>query len=350
MAKKKKKRIGLWLTVIVILGGAAAGWYFYQLLYSKALKLPNGDVVLYIQSDWTEHDVLSWLKQNKLVRHPEMMEAVMAKKNYTGTNVVAGKYTLRSDMNAPELIDWLRAGNGEEEVKVRFNSARSVSDIAIMVGSAIEVDNAELLEVFQDPATLERYGFNALTITTLFLPDTYLMEWDTDPEEFLARMASEYKAFWNAGRKSRAEKIGLTQSEVTTLASIVQAEQQAHPEEQPIIAGLYLNRLKKGMRLQSDPTVIYAIGDFSINRVLRHHLVTPSAYNTYLNSGLPPGPINVPSKKAIDAVLFASDHDYIYMCAKSDFSGYHAFAESLVDHNRNARAFQQALNERRIYR
>jgi UPF0755 protein len=184
----------------------------------------------------------------------------------------------------------------------------------------------------------------------MFFPDTYKMEWDTDADEFIARMAQEYKRFWSEDRIQKARQYGLSQSEVSTLASIVQAEQQVHPDERKVIAGLYLNRLKKGMRLQSDPTVVYAVGDFSINRVLTKHLSTPSPYNTYINAGLPPGPINLPSKQTIDAVLNADKNNYIFMCAKADFSGYHAFATNLSEHNRNARAFQKALNHRKIYK
>jgi UPF0755 protein len=176
------------------------------------------------------------------------------------------------------------------------------------------------------------------------------MEWDTDAEDFISRMSVEYKNFWTGKRKALARELGLSQSEVTTLASIVQAEQQSFPDERRRIAGLYLNRLNKGMRLQSDPTVVYALGDFNKQRVLRADLSVESPYNTYKYAGLPPGPINIPSKQSIDAVLNAEKHKYIYMCAKADFSGYHAFATNLSAHNANARAFQRALNERKIYR
>lgn len=349
MAKRKKHKL-FWLLMLFFAALGGAGWYTYSLLFSRALTLPKDEVAIYIHTGWTEKDVLAYLQENKLLRHPKLLEAVMEKKNYTGNLVVPGKYLIQRDMNAPDLIDHLRAGNGEVEVKVRFNTARTLADIAGMVSKTIEADSISLMNVFTSTATMERLGFNAVSFTTMFLPDTYQMEWDTNPDEFLDRMAEEYKSFWGSGRKNRAEAIGLSQSEATTLASIVQAEQQVYPEEQPIIAGLYLNRIRKGMKLQSDPTVIFAIGDFKMNRVLKQHLITPSPYNTYVNVGLPPGPINIPSKRAIDAVLFPSEHQYIYMCAKADFSGYHAFAENLIDHNKNARAFQKALNERRIYK
>ena len=162
-------------------------------------------------------------------------------------------------------------------------------------------------------------------------------------------MAKEYKNFWNTDRKAKANKLNLSQSEISTLSSIVQMETVKN-DEKPIVAGVYINRLKKGMRLQADPTVIYAVGDFSIKRVLKKHLSYDSPYNTYLHKGLPPGPITVPEISSIDAVLNYKHHKYIFFCAKEDFSGYHNFAVTLSQHNRNARKFQNALNRRKIYK
>jgi UPF0755 protein len=274
----------------------------------------------------------------------------MEKKNYNDDLVVSGKYTLTDDMSLNTLIDHLRAGNGEEEVNVTFNSARTLEEIAGDVANYIEADSIDLVVAMTSNEMAAKFGFDPTSFKTMFFPDTYRMEWDTDAEEFISRMASEYKTFWTGERKSKARSLGLSQSEVTTLASIVQAEQQLHSEERKTIAGLYLNRLNRGMKLQSDPTVVYALGDFSINRVLTKHLQVDSPYNTYKYAGLPPGPINIPYKQSIDAVLNADEHNYLYMCAKDDFSGYHAFATNLSQHNRNARAFQRALNERGIYR
>ena len=214
----------------------------------------------------------------------------------------------------------------------------------------LESDSARLHHMLQNPEVIGRLGFDERTILTLFLPDSYRFLWNTNEDSLLARMAREYKQFWTAERKAKARALGLSQSEVTILASIVQAEQQALPDERARIAGLYLNRLKRGMRLQSDPTVIFALQDFSIRRVLNIHLKTDSPYNTYKIAGLPPGPILIPSKQSIDAVLNAEKHNYLYMCAHEDFSGYHRFASTLAQHTVNARKFQQALNNRGVYR
>jgi len=344
------KKIVLFILIIVLLIGAVIGYYAYDIIYGSALETEEERVAFYIKSNWDKEDVLNSLNTTAGLRRPELARRLMEKKNYQGDLVVPGKYTLRADMGLNELIDHLRAGNGEEEVQVTFNSARKLSELAGKVSVNIEADSAMIAERLAGPEVAAKYGFNSDTFISMFFPDTYRMEWDTDADEFIERMAAEYKRFWTAERIQKATNYGLSQSEVSTLASIVQAEQQVHPDERKVIAGLYLNRLRKGMRLQSDPTVVYAVGDFSINRVLTKHLSTPSPYNTYIHVGLPPGPINLPSKQSVDAVLNADENRYIFMCAKADFSGYHAFATSLSEHNRNARAFQQALNDRKIYK
>lgn len=349
MAKRKTKAISF-TALIVIAGILAVGYYFYRLVYGPVLDLEKDTTAFYIHTGWDDKDVFDALLQMDIVKKPDALKFVMERKNYEGNRVVSGKYILTNKMNANDLVDHLRFGNGEVEVKIVLNHARTLQEIAGKVAENIEVDSVAILDKLTDPAIYRKYGFQPETFKAMFLPDTYHAEWDTDADEFLDRMASEYKAFWTPDRVQKARNINLSQSQVTTLASIVQAEQQLFPEERPMIAGLYLNRLKLGMRLQSDPTVVYAIGDFNINRVLTVHLKYESPYNTYLNAGLPPGPINIPTKQSIDAVLNPEENKYIYMCAKEDFSGYHAFAKTLSEHNRNARAFQSALNKRKIFK
>jgi UPF0755 protein len=184
----------------------------------------------------------------------------------------------------------------------------------------------------------------------LFIPNTYEFYWNTSAEQFVNRMLKEYKSFWDTTRKAKADKIELNYYEVATLASIVEKEQNIKRDERPEIAGLYLNRIKKKMKLESDPTLIFALGDFSIKRVLNKDKKVDSPFNTYKHKGLPPGPICIPSINAIDAVLNASSHKYIFMCAKEDFSGYHNFAKTYVKHLVNARKYQKALNKRKIMR
>lgn len=346
----KGNRFLKFIIILFFIAGGYLGYRAYTLVFGKALDLEKEEIAFYIKSGWGSKEVLQALEKEANLKNPKWAERVMEKKNYNGDLVVSGKYTLTDDMSLNTLIDHLRAGNGEEEVNVTFNSARTLEEIAGDVANYIEADSIDLVAAMTSNEMAAKFGFDPTSFKTMFFPDTYRMEWDTDAEEFISRMASEYKTFWTGERKSKARSLGLSQSEVTTLASIVQAEQQLHSEERKTIAGLYLNRLNRGMKLQSDPTVVYALGDFSINRVLTKHLQVDSPYNTYKYAGLPPGPINIPYKQSIDAVLNADEHNYLYMCAKDDFSGYHAFATNLSQHNRNARAFQRALNERGIYR
>ena len=199
-----------------------------------------------------------------------------------------------------------------------------------------------------DSTWCDSLGFTRETIPALFIPNTYEIYWNVSPERFMARMKQEYNRFWTEERRKKAEALGLTPVEVSTLASIVE-EESAVADEYPTIAGLYLNRLKAGMPLQADPTVKFAAGDFALQRILDKHLAIDSPYNTYKYAGLPPGPIRIPSIRAIDAVLNPAHHRYFYMCAKEDFSGRHNFAATLAEHNRNANRYRAELNRRKIY-
>ena len=206
-----------------------------------------------------------------------------------------------------------------------------------------------MASVLLHDSTAAYYGFKANTFISMFIPNTYQVYWTDSPEQILDRMKKEYDAFWTDERKQKAKNLNMTQEEVSTLASIVKGETNKM-DEAPTVAGVYINRLKRGIALQADPTLVFAIGDFSIRRILNKDKNFDSPYNTYQHRGLPPGPINMPSIATLDAVLDYEDHNYLYFCAKEDFSGYHAFAKTLAEHNRNARKFQRALNRERIYR
>ncbi len=344
--KKKYRKVGLLFLFLLFLGFACI-YVGYKLAFSPAVTVWSNDA-FYVHTGWTEKEVLDELVQKRFVSRPQVLSFIFDQKNYSGTQVVPGKYILRQGMSLTELTNHLRAGNGEEQVKLTFSNVRTLSELASKVARQTEADSLQLISVFCNPTIQRDLGFNANTFIGMFLPDTYFVEWDTKPIDFLTRMRGEYEKFWTEERLQRASVLGLSENEVSTLASIVQAEQQMFPDERPVIARLYLNRLRIGMRLQSDPTVIYAIGDFQINRVLNKHLSADSPFNTYIYAGLPPGPINVPSKKSIDAVLYPDSNNYLYMCAKADFSGKHAFATNLDEHNRNAAAFRRALDKMKI--
>jgi UPF0755 protein len=215
------------------------------------------------------------------------------------------------------------------------------------IAKKIEPDSVSILLLLDSTSFVEKYGFTTDNVYTMFLPNSYQLYWNTSPEKFFKRMYANYEKFWTPERKAKATALNLDPIKVSVLASIVDAE-ALHDDEMPIIAGLYLNRLKKGMKLESDPTVIFALNDFTIRRVLTRYLSYNSPYNTYLHTGLPPGPVMMPSVNAINSVLDYKKTDYIYMCAKEDFSGYHNFATNAADHMANAHRFQQALNERNI--
>ena len=209
------------------------------------------------------------------------------------------------------------------------------------------VDSCEIANILNDTAYISKLGFTPETLPALFIPNTYEVYWNMSAEDFMQRMLKEHKAFWNEKRLKQAEAIGLTPIEVATLASIVE-EETANQAEKPMVAGLYINRLKKGMLLQADPTVKFSLQEFGLKRILFKHLEVDSPYNTYKYAGLPPGPIRVPSYQGLESVLNYTKHNYIYMCAKEDFSGTHNFAVTSAQHAANARKYQQALNRRGI--
>jgi len=341
---------GLAVFIILTVAALFAGYHLYTSYFDSVVSAEAAAEPLYVPTGSTSQDVLTILTERGLVEDPKVAAKLLKRKNYDGSKVEPGLYRLKEGMSLNAVVNHLRGGLGEEDVNITFNAARTPAELAGQAAGSIEADSAAVLALMTDPKTAQKYGFTKEAFLSMFLPDTYFAEWDTDAEGFVERMAREYNQFWTEERTEKARRLGLSQSEVSTLASIVQAEQQVRPEERPVIAGLYLNRLRRGMKLQSDPTVVYAVGDFNINRVLNIHLSHRSPYNTYRYTGLPPGPINVPQKSSIDSVLDADDHNYIFMCAKADFSGYHAFATTLAEHNKNAAAYRRALNDRNIYR
>jgi UPF0755 protein len=264
------------------------------------------------------------------------------------SKVKPGRYRITDGMSNRELVNMLRAGN-QVPIDFTFNNIRTKEQLAGRVGARLEADSVRFLFLLNDAGFLSKYGMSPETVMTLFIPNTYELYWNTSEEQFFDRMAQEYKKFWTDDRKSKAAALGMKQSEIVILASIVEAEQTRYTDERPSIAGLYLNRLKKGMPLQSDPTVIYALGDFSIQRVLNSDLDIDSPYNTYKHTGLPPGPIRIPEAASIDAVLNYKKCDYLYMCAEYG-TGHHKFTSDYDQHLKNARDYQKALNSASIKR
>ncbi len=347
-AKKLIARFVIWLLFVGVVSAGIAGFFVWDRVFRPNVE--TGDASssdFYIHSGSDLQGVLDSLEKKGLIKDRRSLEWLSLRKNYHN-NIRPGRYRLTGGMNNNELINMLRSGN-QVPVNVVFISQRKVEDIASAVAGQIEADSAAIVNLINDSEFIESAGFNANTIPALFIPNTYEMYWNVSAMQFINRMITEYERFWNEERERKRRETGLTRVEVSTMASII-SEETTKIDEMPVIAGVYINRIKRGMRLQADPTIKYAIGDFTVNRILTVHLNTESPYNTYRYAGLPPGPIAVPPVQAIDAVLNAEHHDYLYFCAKEDFSGYHRFAKTLAEHNRNARLYQNALNQRRVFR
>lgn len=343
LSKIAKIAIALGSILLLILAFTA---YTYYQLYFKPNVSGKGDY-LYIKTGSDFDDVMKTVSESKLLKDELSFRSAAEEMNY-GAKIKPGRYKFEAGAGNRQLINMLKAGN-QEPVNLFFRSIRLKTEFAGKISKMLEADSTALVHLLDSEAYVKQFGFNKETVYAMFLPNSYELYWNTSAEEFFERMNKEYKKFWNEERLAKAKAAGLSPVQVSVLASIVDAE-ALHDDEMPMIAGLYLNRYKKGIRLQADPTVIYAAGDFTIRRVLNRHLRIPSPYNTYLNAGLPPGPIMMPSINAIDAVLNYKKHEYIYMCAKEDFSGYHNFAVTQEQHLVNARKFQQALNIRNIKR
>lgn len=260
-----------------------------------------------------------------------------------GSTIKPGSYTLRKGMNVIEVARLLKIGS-HRTVRLTLNNARTPEALAGKIARRIDADSTAVLAALRDRTLAGELGFDSPeTMFSIFLPETYEVYADVAPEDLVRRMKRESDRFWADDRRSAAVRaIGLTPLEVMTLASIVH-EETNRTDEMPRIAGVYLNRIAKGMPLQADPTVKYALGDFSIKRILLKHLQVESPYNTYINTGLPPSPIAMPDMAAIEAVLNYERHDYYYFCARAEMDGYHNFARTLAEHNRNAAAYHRAL-------
>lgn len=347
MAAKKRK---LWkvlsiISLLLLLLAGAAAWFGYRIFMGPSVT--DKQAYLYVKTGASYSDVLQSIREQGIVEEPQYFGYIAEAMDYP-KSVKPGRYKLYKGMSNRELIGNLRGGY-QEAVKFRFENIRLKENFAGILGQNFEADSAAFSSILNNADVALSYGFTPDNFFTMFIPNTYEIYWNTSPDKIVARFHEEYNKFWNAQRKAKADSLQLSTQEVSVLAAIVKGE-ALHIDEMPVIAGLYLNRLERGMLLQADPTVIFANNDFTIRRVLNKHLSIDNPYNTYKYKGLPPGPIMLPSIAAIDAVLNHKKHDYIYMCAKDDFSGYHNFAKTVAEHLVNARKFQEALTKRNIMR
>ncbi len=342
------KKIIIAIVLLLVLG-VGVGAYFYNRFYMPNVEIKGSDkAYVYIRSEADFNEVLDTLKP--YLNNVSSFIQVAELKKYPKL-IKPGKYRIKNDWSNVELVDLLRSGN-QVEVKLVFNYANSVEEVAGKVSKQIAADSLEILNYVYSDDFLKKNKLTKETVPAIFIPDTYYVYWNTSAESFVNRMLKEYKKFWNEKRLARAKEIKLTPMEVSILASIVQKE-TSKKSERKIIAGLYMNRLNNNWRLESCPTVLYAIekeSNFTIkrNRLLYEDLQLDTPYNTYKNSGLPPGPISIPEKDAIDDVLYYQKNSYFYMNASVDKPGYNVFSKSLRQHNINARKYQAWLNKQNI--
>ena len=347
MIADKKKKLLLILIITFSVLGISMTFYFYQVFFSpNTFSEPDQPIALRIPSNANYKYVANNLYDDQIINDAVSFAFVAKVLGYQEL-VKPGLYTIKPRMTNLELVRLLRSGR-QTPVRITFNNVRTKEDLAEKISDNLEMQEDQFLALLQDSVYIRKFDFNEETIMSMFIPNTYEVWWNTSPEALFDRMYKEYNDFWTDERKKKAAELGLNPKEVSTLASIVQAESQKK-DERAKIAGVYLNRLKLNMPLQADPTLVFALGDFSLKRILNIHKETESPYNTYKYAGLPPGPINLPDINSLDAVLNYEDHDYLYFCAKEDFSGYHAFAKTLSEHNANARRYQAALNAAKIF-
>ena len=344
LKKRNRKRIFIWIASITLLLMVAIAAFLYSLVF-KPIELTE-EVYIYIDEERDYETVVDQLKEKVELPNEDVFRLLADRMNYPNM-VKTGRYAIEDGMTMPDLIRALRSGS-QVPINLTFNNIRTMENLAGRLSSQLMADSISILDVLNDTSVAAKYGFNEQTFGSMFIPNTYEVYWDTNVESLIERMKREYDSFWNTERRAKAEKLGLTPLEVTTLASIVE-EEATYADEYPIVAGLYINRLNRGMRLEADPTVKFAVGDATLRRILFKHLEVESPYNTYKIDGLPPGPIRIPSTASINATLSPAQHNYIFMCAKDDLSGRHNFAVTHAEHARNARAYQKALNERGIY-
>lgn len=344
-SKKKNLRIIIAVLAIILVVGGYFGIKFYNTYFAP--NVTDKEKYLYVKTGYVFEDLVTDLRYKEILNDIGTFWQAAEKMNLQGA-LKPGKYRLKEGMTNRALINMLKAGN-QEPVKLKFQNIRKIEGLASLLAKNLEPDSVAFMRLLDSAAFVEKYGFTTETVYTMFIPNTYEMYWNTSREEFFKKMNAEYLKFWNEERRKKAAAVGLDPITVTILASIVDAE-ALYDREMPTIAGLYLNRLERGILLQADPTVIFANNDFTVKRVTGPLLRVDSRYNTYKYAGLPPGPINMPSINAIDAVLNKEDNNYLYMCAKEDFSGYHNFAATVQEHNINAKKYREALNKRNIFR
>lgn len=344
MKRKRKNIVTIFITVILAGIIISLIWVYFYIF--SPLFYPQKTTFLYIDRDDTIDSIYNKLSSEGRCKHTAGFYALTILYPYE-QHIHTGRYEINPNDNVYHVFKRLYRGH-QAPLNLTINSVRTLDHLARNIGKQLMMDSAEIASKFKDTLFIRQYGYTQETLPCLFIPNTYQVYWDMSIDNFFQRMQKEHARFWNAERRQKASSMQLTPEEVCTIASIVE-EETNNKAEMPIIAGLYLNRLKRNMLLQADPTIRFALQNFNLRRISNDDLNIKSPYNTYRNQGLPPGPIRIASPGSIDAVLNYTKHDYIYMCAKEDFSGTHNFASNLSDHLNNARKYWRALNKRKIF-
>ncbi len=343
------RKITLILVALVLICFCICTPFIYKILLSDNINdIPGQQTrTIYIPSGGNFESVLNSLKQQRVLKNTKTFIWFAKKINYDKC-IYPGRYVLSNNSGNLLILGKLRTGK-QDPIQITFNNIQNKKQLAKRIAGKLEATEQELIDAFNQPELLDSLHLTEENFTTIFLANTYEFYWNTSANQFVQRMLKEYNKFWTSRKRRKAEELNLSPTEVIILASIVQKESN-HYDEYPRIAGVYINRLNKGIALQADPTVMFALNRLGIKRrVYKNDLKTPSPYNTYISPGLPPGPICLPELKSIEKILDAEQHNYIYFCAKEDFSGYHAFAETWQQHLQNARQYQRALNRHNIH-
>jgi UPF0755 protein len=321
-------------------------YYAYQIFYTSNIEVEKEDYYLYIPSGANFKTVMDSLEKHQVL-YDKLSFAFVSQLLSYQEKVKPGRYLLPKNSTNLTIVRKLKNGL-QEPLKLTFNNIRLKKDLAEKLAEKLEFSENDFLIVINNPEITAKYGFDTNTVIGMFIPNTYEVFWNTSPEELMKKMDREYKKFWNKDRLAKAKAAGFSPLQISTIASIVEAETNKDSEK-PRIAGVYINRLRTDMPLQADPTVKFAVQDFSIKRVTQEHTTINSPYNTYKNTGLPPGPINMPSAVSLDAVLNYEKHKFIYFCASPNEIGYHDFAESYRDHVNNANRYRKFLDKQKIH-
>ncbi|MFQ3575751.1 MAG: endolytic transglycosylase MltG [Cytophagales bacterium] len=341
--KKFETKLGIWIGVAILF--VMFSFYGYQIMFTDNILVDKDDTVLYITNDTDFKTLVKELKK-KGILHDELSFSFLAKLMGYQEKVIPGRYELKRNSGNFRVLKMLAKGR-QSPVQLTFNNIRTKEELAEKLSKKMMFPKEELFNALNNDSVCKSLGFERETVMCMFIPNTYEVYWNLSVEKFLERMKDEYDKFWTQDRIDLAEKKGLDPIKVSILASIVEAETQKD-DEKPRIAGVYLNRLKKGMKLQADPTVKFALQNFELRRILEGHLKTDSPYNTYIYKGLPPGPINLPSVTSLKSVLKAENHQYIFFCADLSKPGYHGFSETFEEHVKMANSYRAGLDKMNI--